>query len=72
MITETTPQITPPSPVAPPTTSYKPAWAVYVYNSIGYVTFNGRLIATETCATAAQEASLVATRDRLNRRNAAH
>ncbi len=69
MTTETTHQIAPP---APPATSYTPAWAVYVYDAIGYVTFNGRLIATEKCPTATQEASLVATRDRLNHRNAAH
>jgi len=68
MITETTL----PSPVAPPTTSYKPQWALYIYESIGYITFNGRLVATEKCATAAQEDHLVATRDRLNHRNAAH
>ncbi len=65
----TTPQITPP---APPATSYKPQWAVYVYNSIGYVTYNGRLIATEKCPMAAQEDHLVAVRDRLNHRNAGH
>ncbi len=69
MTTETTHQIAPP---APPATSYTPQWAVYVYDAIGYVTFNGRIIATGKCATAAQEVSLVATRDRLNHRNATH
>jgi hypothetical protein len=72
MTTETTQQTTLLSPVALPTTLYKPQWAVYVYDSIGYVTFNGRLIALEKCATAAQEDRLVATRDRLNHRNAGH
>jgi len=65
----TTQQIAPPAPTASP---YTPAWAVYVYDSTGYVTYNGRLIATEKCATAAQEGRLVATRDRLNHRNAGH
>jgi len=65
----TTQQIAPP---AQPATPYTPAWAVYVYDSTGYVTYNGRLIATEKCATAAQEDHLVAVRDRLNHRNAAH
>jgi hypothetical protein len=72
MTTETTQQITPPSPVAPPTTSYKPQWAVYVYVDRAYITYNGRLVATETCPTAAQEDRLVAVRDRLNHRDAAH
>ncbi len=66
--TMTTQQLAPPSP-AP---SYVPAWAVYVYNAIGYVTYAGRLVATEKCDTADREARLVATRDRLNHRNAAH
>jgi len=65
----TTQQIAPP---APPATPYKPQWALYIYESIGYVTYNGRLVATETCDTADREAHLVATRDRLNHRNAGH
>ena len=65
-------QITLPSPVAPPATPYKPQWALYVYNSIGYVTYAGRLVATEKCDTADRLARLVATRDRLNHRTAAH
>ncbi len=69
MTTETTQQIAPPAPTAP---SYVPAWAVYIYAGIGYVTYDGRLVATETCPTADQEARLVAIRDRLNHRNAAH
>jgi len=69
MTTETTQQIALPSPVAPPTTPYKPQWAVYVYDSIGYVTYNGRLVAAKTCPTAAQENRLVAVRDRLNARH---
>ena len=66
----TTQQTTLPSPVAPPATPYKPQWALYIYAGIGYVTYNGRLIATEKCPTAAQEDRLVAVRDRLNHRNA--
>jgi len=69
MTTETTHQLAPPAPLA---TAYTPQWAVYVYGATGFVTYDGRLIATETCATAAQEDRLVATRDRLNHRNAAH
>jgi len=65
----TTQQTTAPAPTAIP---YTPAWAVYVYDSIGYVTYDGRLVATETCDTADREARLVATRDRLNHRNAGH
>ncbi len=62
-------QIAPPAPAPHP---YTPAWALYVYDAIGYVTYDGRLIATEKCATADQEARLVAVRDRLNHRNAGH
>jgi len=65
-------RVTLPSPVAPTATPYTPAWAVYVYDSVGYVTYAGRLVATEKCSTADQEARLVATRDRLNHRTAAH
>jgi len=68
MTTETTL----PSPVAPPATPYTPAWALYIYNDRAYITYNARLVATETCATAAQEDHLAAVRDRLNHRNAAH
>ncbi len=72
MTTETTHHNAAPSPVAPPATPYTPQWAVYVYDDRAYITYNARLVATEKCATAAQEVSLVATRDRLNHRNAAH
>ncbi len=70
MTTETAQQTT--TPPAPPAPSYTPQWAVYVYNVIGYVTYAGRLVATEKCDTADRLARLVATRDRLNHRNAAH
>ncbi len=64
----TTQQIAPPAQVP----SYVPAWEVYFYDSVGYVTYNGRVIARETCPTTAQQDRLVATRDRLNHRTAAH
>jgi len=59
-------------PPAPPARPYTPAWEVYIYDDRAYVTFNGRLVATEKCDTADREARLVATRDRLNHRNAGH
>ncbi len=33
-------------------------WVLYVYNSIGYLTFDGRLIATASVATPRQEARI--------------
>ncbi len=63
-----TQQLAPTTPV----TLYEPAWALYVYDDRAYITYNGRLVAIETCATATQEASLVAVRDCLNDRIAVH
>jgi len=48
----TTPQNVPASPTAP----YTPAWALYVYNDIAYLTFNGRLAATAAYHTSTEQA----------------
>jgi len=43
-------------PVLPaPSTPYTPAWALYVYNDIAYLTFNGRLAATAAYHTATEQ-----------------
>ncbi len=54
----TTQQIAPPSPVAPLAAPYAPSWALYVYDDRGYLTFDGRLIATAMCATPAPDAHI--------------
>ncbi len=43
---------------APQTTPYAPAWMLYMYDDRAYFTYNGRLAATATCATAAQAARI--------------
>ncbi len=47
----TAPQNVPASPTPP----YTPAWALYVYNDIAYLTFNGRLAATAAYHTATEQ-----------------
>lgn len=47
----TTQQNVPASPTAP----YTPAWALYVYNDIAYLTFNGRLAATAAYYTSTEQ-----------------
>ncbi len=48
----TTSQNVPASPTAP----YTPAWALYVYNDIAYLTFNGWLAATAAYHTSTEQA----------------
>ncbi len=55
-------QIAPPAPAPHP---YTPAWALYVYDDHGYLTFAGRVVATASVATLAQEDRLIAIFDRL-------
>jgi len=43
-----------------------PAWALYVYDDIAFLTFDGRLVATTVCALPAQQARIEATLARLN------
>ncbi len=57
----TTHQIAPP----PPATPYVPTWALYVYDDIAYLTFNGKLEATATCRTPDQQTRIEATLARL-------
>lgn len=59
-----TAQQTPPTPATP----YVPTWALYIYDDRAYFTFNGRLEATATCRTPAQQARIEATLARLNER----
>ncbi len=50
----TTQQTTLPSPVSP----YAPSWALYVYGTHAFFTYNGRLIAWASVATPTQEARI--------------
>ena len=61
LITETQPT---PAAASP----YVPAWALYIYDDRAYVTFNGKLEATATCRTPAQQARIETTLARLNER----
>ncbi len=51
----------PPQP-QPAATPYVAAWALYIYedgpHQRAFLTFNGRLVASATCATPAQEARI--------------
>ncbi len=58
MTTETAQQIAPPSPVAPSVPPSTPAWALYVYGTHAFFTFDGRLVAQATVATPGQEARI--------------
>jgi len=49
-------QIAPPAPAPHP---YTPAWSLYVYDDRGYLTFAGRVVATASVATPAQEDRLI-------------
>jgi len=53
------------APVAPVSPRYAPSWALYVYDDRGYLTFSGRVVATASVATLAQEDRLIAIFDRL-------
>ncbi len=55
-------QIAPPAPASP----YTPAWSLYVYDDRGYLTFAGRVVATASVATLAQETRLIALFQRLS------
>ncbi len=57
-------QTPPPAPATPVT----PAWALYVYDDIAYMTHNGRLIAWASVATSAQDAHITDVFDRLTAR----
>ncbi len=57
----------PQTPTAP-AALYVPAWALYIYDDRAYFTFNGRLEATATCCTPAQQAKIETTLTRLNER----
>lgn len=58
-------QIAPPAPAPHP---YTPAWALYVYEDHGYLTFAGRVVATASVATPAQETKLIVLFDQLTAR----
>ncbi len=62
----TIPQLAPPAP-APP---YTPAWALYIYGTHAFFTYDGRLIADATVATPAEDARITRTFDRLIARTA--
>ncbi len=53
-----TPPAPPPPAAAPAATPYVPAWMLYVYHEQAFLTFNGRLVATATVTTPAQEARI--------------
>lgn len=65
---------TPPQP-RPAATPYVPAWALYLYedgpHQRAFLTFNGALVATATCATPAHEARIESVFNRLNTGHAA-
>jgi len=54
-----------PPPAPPVPAPYVPAWALYVYETRAFLTFDGRLIATATVATPAQGARIEGVFDRL-------
>jgi len=54
-------QTPPPAPATPVTT----AWALYIYGTRAFFTYDGRLIAEATVATPAQDARITGVYDRL-------
>ncbi len=54
-------QRTPPVPMTPDA----PAWALYIYGTRAFFTYDGRLIAEATVGTPAQEARILAVFHRL-------
>jgi len=62
-------QQTPPSAPATPVT---PAWALYIYGTRAFFTYDGHLVATATVATPAQDARIVGVFHRLTGRTTTH
>ncbi len=60
-------QIAPPAPAPHP---YTPAWSLYIYFDHGYLTFAGRIVATASVATPAQETKLITLFEQLTTRTA--
>ncbi len=50
------------------TAPYAPSWSLHLYDGRAFLTFDGRVQATATCSTPAQEARLIALLDRLTTR----
>ena len=57
-----------PAPVAPPRTG----WWLHLYDEIGYLTFDGKVVAVATCTTPAREDRLITLFDRLTTRTLRH
>lgn len=57
-------QLAPPAP----STSLHTDWYLYLYDGRAFLTFDGRVQATATCSTPAQETRLIALLDRLTTR----
>ena len=55
---------------APATSPYAPSWWLHLYHGIGYLTFDGKIVAVATCSTPPQETRLIALLDRLTNRTA--
>jgi len=60
----TTQQIAPPAP----STALHTDWYLYLYDGRAFLTFDGRVQATATCTTPAQETRLIVLLDRLTTR----
>ncbi len=61
----TSQQIAPPTPRTPLAPLSAPAWTLYVYDNIAYLTFSGRVIATASVATPTRRARIAALFQRL-------
>jgi len=56
-----------PAPLVAP---YAPSWWLHLYDEIGYLTFDGKVVAVATCSTPVQETRLIVLLDRLTNRTA--
>ncbi len=57
---------------APATAPYAPSWWLHLYDGIGYLTFDGKIVAVATCTTPAREDRLITLFDRLTTRTLRH
>lgn len=65
MNTQQPAQLTPPMKPSP---AYAAAWSLHLYDGRAFLTFDGRVQATATCRTPAQETRLIVLLDRLTTR----
>ncbi len=64
----TAPQRTPPASMTP----YAPSWGLYIYGTRAFFTYGGRLVATATVGTVAQETRIKGVYARLTGAHDAH